>query len=104
MPIRRPWQHRAIESISLQLTGRSSPKMHNPHSSPFGGAPPKTAGGEIVTRSVSLLRVVTDSRLDADASASRWPDTAAAGYISAQQPATDQESGSRQHLSLARTP
>ena len=39
------------------------------------------------------MRVLTDSRLDADASARRWPDTAAAGYIFAEQPATDQESG-----------
>lgn len=39
------------------------------------------------------MRVPTDSRLDADASARRWPDTAPAGYISVEQPAPDQESG-----------
>src|SRR5258705_13653432 len=96
MPIRRPRRHHAIESISLQLTDGSSPKMHTAHCLCVGGTSPKAAGGQIATKSVSLMRVLTDSRLDADASARRWPDTAAAGYISVEQPATDQESGSRQ--------
>ena len=104
MPIRRPWRHHAIENISLQLTDGSSPKMHTAHSSRFGGTSNKAAGAEIATKSVSLMRVLTDFRLDADANARRWPDTAAAGYISAEQLATDQEPGSRQQLSLARTP
>lgn len=35
MPIRRLWRHYAIENISLQLTDRSSPKMHAARSSCF---------------------------------------------------------------------
>jgi len=48
MPIRRPWRHRAIESISLQFTDGSSPKMHTAHSSRFGGTSNKAAGGEMM--------------------------------------------------------
>ena len=104
MPIRRHWRHPAIENISLQLTDGSSPKMHTAYSCRFDGTSNKAVGAEIATKSVSLMRVLTDSRLDADAIARRWPDTAAAGYIFAERSATDQESGSRQQLSLARTP
>jgi hypothetical protein len=96
MPIRRGWGHPAIESISLQVTDGSCPKMHTAHSSASAEHRAKRPGGEITIKSDSLMRVLTDSRLDADASARRWPDTAAADYIFVEQPATDQESGSRQ--------